>query len=93
MVEGRKCCKFRLYCAAHVPTATRYTSPAPIAVLPTHSDPAGQVHVPRVWEVTGAMPNDRKRAVREWNRVKDQLENVHAGKATRKFLRLQSRSV
>lgn len=25
------------------------------------------IHVPRVWEITGRAPEDRRRAVREWN--------------------------
>lgn len=50
-----------------------------------------QIHVPRVWEVTGKAPEDRRRAVREWNDTYQRLKGA-AGQQTRDHLRQQTRS-
>jgi len=61
-------CVFWYYCAAHIPVDIRKTavvaSPLP---LPIHSSTHGQVHVPRVWEITGRADQTRRRQIRESN--------------------------
>jgi len=64
---GRRICLFRNFCAAHTPAALRITATVTGTTLPAHQNTAGQVHIPRVWEITGKAPEDRRRAVREWN--------------------------
>jgi hypothetical protein len=62
---SRRVCIFRRYCAAHVSLSRSVALKS--STLPTHANTSGQVHVPRLWEVTGRADSDRRRAVREWN--------------------------
>lgn len=63
---GRRSCTFRLFCAAHVPADVMHMTATVQSAPPTHSAPTGQIHVPRVWEVTGRKASDQLDADREW---------------------------
>ena len=53
---------------------------------------AQQVHVPRVWEVTGKAPEDRRRAVREWRETYKRLRESPSYNSAKR-LRQDTRSV
>lgn len=67
--DGRRCCIFRLFCASHVPADVLHLTAA------AQIDPSapGQIHVPRVWEVTGQHAIDARAADREWQKSRELL--------------------
>ncbi len=65
--DGRSCCIFRTFCAAHVPTDVMHMT------APVVADPADQIHVPRVAEVTGKKSVDELAAEAEWRRSQELL--------------------
>lgn len=71
--DDRTCCIFRLFCAAHVPADVLHMTATVQSEPPTHAAPTGQIHVPRVWEVTGQRAIDARAADREWIQARELL--------------------
>jgi hypothetical protein len=72
---GRTHCIFRLFCADHIPSDVMHMTAPVHSDPPTHSAPTGQIHVPRVWEVTGRRAHDDLAADRESVRCRQLLSD------------------
>lgn len=59
--------------------------------MSTPTPVSAPVHVPRVWEITGKAPEDRRRAVREWREAYRQLTGA-GGRRAKQHLRRETRS-